>query len=185
MTSFNKISIVIIIMIILSVVTSIGRDIWKLTWWMSFSLFHYYTTSPSLPEVKTAEFSFKLEYKINGKMHVIEDIYVAEYDGIGDSYEARIRKWKGYIKTSREEDVVLLKINKDKIYYEINFPEYWMGDVENLRYHDFKPSYTVYKSGPLEKFSVVKADELLEDYGIELISWEMDDPIENTFVSKK
>jgi hypothetical protein len=47
------------------------------------SIFHeIFSPSLSKPEVKSTELSFQLEYKINEETLVIEDIYVAKYNGI-------------------------------------------------------------------------------------------------------
>ncbi len=150
--------------------------------WNIMFLLMALSPDPPKPEVKSAEFSFRLEYKIDGETHVIEDTYVAKYNGI-DMNEGRgkFRKWKGHIKGSWDKNVFLSKINGDKIYYTINFPEYYMGDDSKPEFRDFGSFYSVYKIGPSTKHTIVELDELLEDYGIELISWEMDDPIVNTF----
>jgi hypothetical protein len=154
--------------------------------------------NPSRPEVKYAEFSFKLKYKINGELNVIEDVYVAKYNGIGmDEGSGKYRKWKGHIKGSRVKNVLLLETNTDKVYYTINFPEYYMGDDSKPIYPNFEPFYSVHRIGPSKfnpakldnrigpsKFSVVQLDELLEDYGIELISWEMKEPVVNNFIKR-
>ena len=127
--------------------------------------------NPPNPEVKSAEFSFRLEYKMNGETHVIEDVYVARYNGIGmNEGRGKFRKWEGHIKSSGEEEVLLLKINNEKIYYTIISASYYMGDSEVYRRYDIgvSPNYDFYKK-----------------HNIEIINFEIAPPIENTFIDRK
>jgi hypothetical protein len=149
MSVLKKVIIFIIISSILSLFTGVGRGVWTMTYLMvAFNYYALVQPAPSKPEITKGKFRFRLEYKINGETRVIEDIYIAKYKGIRmDEGNDKYRKWKGYIKNSGEKDVVLLKINKDKIYYKINFPDYYMGDGRKHIYDSFEPFYLVYKSG--------------------------------------
>ena len=82
----------------------------------------------------------------------INDIYVCEYDGIGTNEgQGKYVEWKGYIKSSNQENLVLFESDNKQIICDIGAPEYYMGDP----YY-----YETYATD-----NIVPQLNLIEDYG--------------------
>lgn len=154
----------------------------------------FFLPNPPEPKIKYGEFPFKLEYKINGERKLIEDTLICKYDGIDMiGVGEKRRKWKSYLKNGSKK-IILLQINDtDYIYYNPGSPEYYMGDEyiytgcmgdsrnKNSYYEKFTDAsfFKKYEDGQAE--GIIRAEELIEKYDIELISWEPSPPIINEF----
>jgi len=157
-----------------------------------------FNPNPQGPSIKYAEFPFRLEYKINDEYMVVEDTLICEYDGIEvDVAVGKYRKWKSYL-ASGNEKIVLQQTNSTfgfaapskkanlTIYYDSGPVWYYLGNPDGITYeYDFPNASFLdqYIGGGGSTYGVIYADELLDQYGIELISWEIAPPIENTFKS--
>jgi len=151
--------------------------------------------NPPTPEVKYAEFPFKLEYELNGEISVVEDILICEFDGFERLGTAgTYRRWNSYLK-SENETILLLDVRPLEevtergtkileLYFSWGTAGYYMGD--NSRNAGGAQSFS-YISSKYQKvdgevgYSAYLAEEAWEKYKIRLISWEIADPIENTF----
>jgi len=148
---------------------------------------------PPLPEITSAEFPFKLVYIIDGEEVVYEDVITCTYNGIiiEDGRPDKYRTWiNSYGKASytvlRELD------NEQAVIFNINYSAaYLMGDTESRNYYGDPPE--VILASPYKRHNgetaylfdkVIEAQELKDVYGIEIISFEMPPPIENTFLSE-
>jgi len=141
--------------------------------------------NPPLPEIRYGEFPFRLEYEINGERVVVEDTIICKFDGIETTVNGKYIKWKLYFKSGWESYKktgywgAIRVDDKNDIYFAIGGPHYYMNDnTTDINFHAFR----------IEKYSfggygtpTVKEDELLNTYGIRLISFEPSDPIVNTF----
>ena len=138
--------------------------------------------NPPEPEITYGEFPFKLVYEISGEQKVIEDTVICEYDGIGIGSGSKYRKWKSRLASGNKE-VILLRIdNKKHIYYLVGSPSYYMGDMrKNTTWEHFFPDAFLHDAKGFGMNDKIKADELLSEYGIKLISWEPSPPIVNSF----
>ena len=141
------------------------------------------------PEIKYGEFDFKLVYEIDGEIETIEGTYVCEFDGIDRSFVGASRSWNGYIKGHDGSTCYLLKtIGDSRIMVELNLTEeFFMSDPDNM-YSDgtllFKPDPYIYiTSGDptIEDPENGLYFELYEGDDIEIISFEYDSPIENSY----
>ena len=139
--------------------------------------------APPKPEITYGEFPFEVTYEIDGETITVKDIYVCEYDGIGANATGKYRLWKGYIKSTGEEDLVLLTDGNLKLVCALGWPSYYMGD-SYLSGEEFTP-YIYYEIYPNEfggtSSGVMDIEPILEKYKIKLISWELSEPIENSF----
>ena len=143
--------------------------------------------APPRPEITYGEFPFRLVYELNGEEIVVEDTVVCKFDGFGLSWggDGKWRKWKSYLASNGEQDVLLLVVNKEmKIFYSVGGADYYMGDKKeyvyapDYTYHQFPNAYYSNRNG---LSGLILADKLLDKYGIKLISFEPSDPIQNTF----
>ena len=131
------------------------------------------------PEITRAEFPIELTYKKDGETITTNVTYVGEYTGS----DPRIGgySWKGYIKGTKEEGILIFSQDKIKVFCVLGVPDYYMGDgeydKEKFKPHIVKKEKTLFDT----KVSVLSQSDLYEQYNIEIISWKIPDPIENTF----
>jgi len=142
------------------------------------------------PEITRGEFDFRLEYEVNGERIVIEDTIIVQFDGFSaDSGSmAWFRTWRVHLASNRRVRHLLLLELEDgrRIYYCLGSGGYLMGEpgIRELGiWAPFNAPILVQRSGsPLGSRSGVGGIEgLYNEFGIRLISWEHDPPIENNF----
>jgi len=140
------------------------------------------TTAPR-PEITKGEFPFRIEYEINGETVVIDDTVICEFAGYSspscDDYN-RYRKWKTSLVSGRKtsENIAIVIVENQQIYFYLGGPEYYMEARGNLNFHAFKlikHSFWSYST------QWIYSEELLNMYKIKVISYEFSPPIENTF----
>lgn len=147
---------------------------------------------PPTPEITSAEFPFKLVYIIDGEEVVYEDVITCTYDGFNNdaSRSDKYRVWsKEYAKDSL---IVLSRLNDEQvIYFCIQYSAaYLMGETPDaVNYYDDPPfvglgvKHEFYNGEIGYRYDrTLEADELKEVYNIEIVSFEMPPPIENTFI---
>lgn len=145
---------------------------------------------PPTPTIKYAEFPFELTYEFDGEIITVEDTYVCKFNGYGANEGTGIyREWKGYVKSTGEEDILLIEDDNILIFCSIGSAKYYMGDPEYFADGIARPEYRItpsiyYVEYPNElggKTIGRLENEHLEKYKIKLISWKLSDPIENSF----
>ncbi|WP_236290659.1 hypothetical protein [Paenibacillus allorhizoplanae] len=141
--------------------------------------------NPPRPEITYGEFPFRLEYEINGERKVIQDTLICEFDGFGaDEANGKYRKWKDRL-ASGNQRITLLKVDQTKeIYYSPGSPDYYMGDLKDTEgyRHGFPNALLIERrDGKFTSNRLIRADELLNKYHINLISWNPSPPIKNNF----
>ena len=157
--------------------------------WITIS----FSTIP-IPQIQYGEFPFRLEYEINGQRVVVEDTVICEYDGIGIRHgvfgvpTAKYIKWKQHLASNNngyDAYILLLKISGNVgVYYFVGDVRFYMG-IDDYSNEDMPYFHNgrIYSAAYIDQSgsTSIKADELLEKYGIKIISWEYSDPIVNTF----
>lgn len=157
--------------------------------------------SPPIPEITYGEFPFKLEYSIDGELFQVEDILICCYDGIGmNEGLGKYRKWESSFASGNEmivlyETVGLNELfheaetlyqvkNEDDfhtaIYFNPGSASYLMGD-EGMPSNFPNAEYIVTNKGDIIKKGVIRAADLLNNYGIILTEWEISSPLINQF----
>lgn len=143
--------------------------------------------NPPRPEITYGEFPFRLEYEINGQRKVIEDTLICEFDGFGsDEGRGKYRKWKQRL-ASGNERITFLKVDDSKeIYFFPGSAEYYMGDLDiGKNDSSFPNAVYVSKDGRMTTSGLIRADQLIKEYNIKLISWDASQPIKNNFSPSK
>ena len=141
------------------------------------------------PEVKEGRFDFSITYELNGEEKTFSAVYVCEYDGASWSIEGGdfSRDWKDCTEGDYEGDDYSAIIGKtedggDIILFFGIYPEYFMGDSMDGR---GVPEPSLYVSYPMAEdgsYELVNDQQELEEvYGVKIIRYEYDEPIENTF----
>ena len=138
--------------------------------------------NPPKPEITYGEFPIILVYEVNGEENIIEDTLICEYDGVSHygSPPIKERMWKHRFKRGR---LTLLQIGTTEIFYDVPGIAYsQMGDGPKKEYVSKDAYYNDTKENPnFVGRSYVGEEEVLEKYGIRIISWEIAPPIVNSF----
>ena len=140
---------------------------------------------PPKPQTTYGEFAFELVYTIDGEVHTINDAVVCEYDGIAvDEGVGKHNKWKGYLKSSGKEELVLYEEGGKRITCAVGSPEFYMnepGYYDVYEEHEVVPRLFLYEEhGEITSSCVLSDAEALE-YGIVLVSWHFSEPISNKY----
>ena len=132
------------------------------------------------PKVKSGEFNYSVTYEYKGELKTVSGVYVCEYDGVvwwtinSDPYVNWETRLEGELNT--ESIPICTTDDGGEIFITLLlYPEYFMGDPE---YADFEPVARV------ELFyddSQSDDEELIAEYGVKLVGFEYDEPIENSF----
>ena len=141
-----------------------------------------------VPEVKEGRFNFSVTYLINGEEKNYSGVYVCKYKGIHVTLVGSSRMWDGYIDGTDNYGLIeIQKTNDDGvIYIDFGFyPQYFMSDIE---YNNQIPqpyllvSYTNEETGEMSWFG--DEEEIVKKYGVKIISYDYDEPIQNSFENK-
>ena len=136
--------------------------------------------------VKEVRFNFSVTYEINGKEETIAGVYVCKFKKATASINGWWREWDTYIEGSdMKEEVVLFTTEDGRIDLDLGLDAfYFMSDPFYDRYEP-EPALSIYYSqkkreetGQLWSYDV---DLLLNCYGVRIISYEYDEPIENVY----
>ncbi|MDR2569292.1 MAG: hypothetical protein LBD23_03200 [Oscillospiraceae bacterium] len=151
--------------------------------------------APPIPEITYGEFPFRLEYEMDGEHYIIEDTLIAEFnrsiEGNATTWARRI--WDSKLESGNElRTYVLKEMTNVWITFHPGFAEYYMGDPHggNVETQNssrlFQPQIvirTVDTNGRvnLNSIWIEDAHEILEKHGILLVSWNLAEPIINSF----
>lgn len=145
------------------------------------------------PAIRHGEFPFRLVYELNGEEVIIEDTIIARFDGVVWNIGHRSRRWRGYlagesvVHVSRPLYLQLDAVNS--IYFRLGTPAHYMGDRNPLESSILFPGPPEL-ANPFHRVEQIKTsgwsprfteEELLENYGIRIISWDPSPPIRNRF----
>ncbi len=151
--------------------------------WIITSIGIWLSPNPTKPEITYGEFPFRLEYRIDDDIFVVEDVIICEYDGIKcDIDSGKYRAWKKTFKNTSEEKLLILTDGDTKIYCNLGSGGYYMGDLTHFANEPHTPEFYSITSYDDVDISLSGNDkELMEQYNIELIDWQFSKPIENKF----
>ncbi len=171
--SKSRITIISVAVAILIIVFSIP--------WFAYHVEMWLLPDPLKPQITSGEFPFELVYTLEGETVTVNDAFVCEYDGIGtDKGIGKHIKWKSYIKSSNQENLVLLDKNNKRIVCTIGEPDYYMGNPEHNT-QDVIPNLILFEDYGDITTSHSLSEKEKKEYKIKLISWKFSKPIENKF----
>ncbi len=132
-------------------------------------------------EITYKEFPMEITYKINDEIVTKKETYVVEYSGYdpmrGDTY-------KGYIKGTNEDGIILYAEDALKVICELGSTDYYIGKtsrpednvVPHIYCQETKQTFLFFKK---EEYTVLTESELYEQYGIEIVSWTTTEPLDD------
>lgn len=194
----KKLKVLIIILLIIVILPiAVITFFYLLSFSMVFGGFligHITAPIPDIPKIRYAEFPYEIVYSTAGEIHTANGIYVCEYDGVetepSSMGQTKVLAWKTYVsdeefeKANCDEDIPLFLNDNLEVYLEIGEPGYYMGqrDVKPID----KPELVCYViSEETRKVPQRAGESFREVCDVEIISYELPTPIENTFVPKK
>ena len=176
-------------------------------WWLLAIGLHL-SPAPPKPEIRCEEFDFKLVYEWEGEIRTVEDTVVCEFDGFNiDEGRGKTRRWKEYLKNEQGNELYAFRVERmdDPAfagYWRNRDPEYDQIVLQNVEHYKVvlsilsaeyfmgEPGWAQETDGPFVQVYDIDAgyykdpeasDAFVEEYGFEVISWECDAPIVNTF----
>jgi hypothetical protein len=133
------------------------------------------------PEIKEGRFHITVTYEHNGEVKEASAVYVCEYDGVvwyhvnRDPFVNWKESFEGDIKEGRVIPICNTEDGGEIVISLLLYPEYFMGDPA---YADYTPLIRAELWYPDEQ---IDDAEVIAEYGVKLISYKYDEPIENTF----
>ena len=143
----------------------------------------WFSPDPPAPAVTYAEFPFEIVYELEGETVTVRDVYVCAFDGFGwNEGIGKHRAWRGYLKSTGEERLILLTDGDLALACAVGYPAYYMSDPK-MAEEPYTP-YIYYikaddRGGTTTGISNIEA--LLEEHQIKLTHWQLSSPVENTF----
>ena len=141
------------------------------------------------PEIKEGRFNFSITYEIRGEVSTFSSAYVCEFDGTSWTIEGgrSTRDWASYTEGDHEGDdyCAIVGTTDDGgsivLFFGI-YPEYFMGDLTADRGIPEPSVYITYPENEYGETVIVNGpDEVEALCGVRIISYEYDEPVENTF----
>ncbi len=151
------------------------------------------------PTVKEGRFDFSVTYEVDGEQETVSGVFVCKFSKVVFALDGSYIEWDSYVQdtalANRLEEsrgYLLLKTCDDgEIYLDINLSaEYFMGDPSYVDTDTFEPILDIsprlfieYSQTKGEQLEVWWSDDaaVLESYGVKVIRYEYDAPIENTY----
>ena len=146
------------------------------------------------PKIKEGSFKFSVTYEMDGELERISGVYFCKFVKISTSYDCAYRVWDGYVETESvrnrlEEDCTFMKLKTTEdgdIYLDFNlYPNYFLAEPGYEALKGNEPDlYICYTDEAVEEKLVYREydpEVLFENYGVRIVSWEYDEPIENIY----
>lgn len=139
----------------------------------------------STPWVRRGEFDFKIEYKVYDEIYEYKGTMVCKFEGFRIGGGNRRRQWsKSYKNLHGDivEENILYELDNHKIVLVLYKEEYFMSDPDET-YSDeelYFVSVIEIDTG-YSLYNCEEEDEIFQECGFEVISWECDPPIENKY----
>jgi hypothetical protein len=132
------------------------------------------------PTIKEGRFNISVTYEQDGETKTVSGVYVCEYDGIvwwtinSDPYVNWKTRLEGELNT--ESIPVCTTDDGGEIFITMFlYPEYFMGDPELAHFEPMVRAELFYEDRQIDD------TEIIAEYGVKLIKFEYDKPIENSF----
>lgn len=146
------------------------------------------------PTIKEGRFDFSVTYEIGEEQKTISSVYVCEFEESGMLMDGWYITWNAYVEDSEIEALfndesyyggILIGTNEyGKVYLDLSLDAGYLMAEPGSGHREYKPSIFIqYNEETTEKLNTYGESDpaILESYGVKLISYECDAPIENTY----
>ena len=146
------------------------------------------------PTIKEGRFDFSVTYEVDGEISTVSSTYVCKLEESGWHLDGWYIHWNAYIEDSEIEALVndesyyggiLICANEyGNVYLDLSLDAGYLMAEPGKEHREYKPSIFIrYNEETAEKLDTYEEREpaILESYGVKLISYECDAPIENTY----
>ena len=135
------------------------------------------------PTITEMDFPFSITYEFKGETVTIDDVYSARYDRNDGYADTKTRVYVGGIESLGEEETAYCIQDNDEgkiVLYTNLYSDYMMGDSDPRAYSGVAsiPQICIYDAEGNE----FTDEETLEAHDVKIISYDIPEPIENTFV---
>ena len=141
----------------------------------------------SVPEVEEGYFEFYVIYEIDGVYQTYSGLYVCKFDGAYITLVGNGIKWDSYIEGTTDQYITtILETDTYRVYLDLGFdPSYFMDDP-NYYGEQPRPSLLVeYNDTETGEIFFVRDElELYRNYGLRIIDYYYDEPIENSYYNR-
>lgn len=134
------------------------------------------STEPQ-PAITYGEFPVELTYQIDGEIKTVSGILVCKYS----HYDLEDRYWSSSLKETDETGFLIYEDKEVEIFCDVGCADYLMGEDVDPKYNEptFFTKRNVWWNGG--SASAIDEEELYLKYKIKVISWNVADPIVNSF----
>ena len=146
------------------------------------------------PTVKEGKFNFSITYAVDEEEKTIASAFVCEFVEAGRRLDGYYITWESYIEDSEIEALfpeydygcIIVQTNEDgTIYLDLSlYAEYFMSEPAYKDTRVFKPYLFIrYNEVAAEEKGTYGDDtpEVIASYGVRLVRYECDEPIENSY----
>ena len=146
------------------------------------------------PTIKEGRFNFSVTYAIGGEEKTISSVYVCEFEESGMLMDGWYITWNAYVEDSEIEalfhdesyygGIVIGSNEYGTIYLDLSLDAGYLMAEPGCENREYNPHIFIrYNEETAEKLDTYQenAPSILESYGVKLISYECDAPIENTY----
>ena len=146
-----------------------------------------FSEAPPKPQIKYGEFNYSVVYELDGQRKQIDGILVCEYDGISRNLDGNSIRWKTYIKGQEEDRYLITQNEHGKLYlylpsdarYYMDDPDYELYELNSVIEPWF--FWDTFKEDETEEIVILSEEEIIKLYDAKIISWEIEEPIENVY----
>lgn len=144
------------------------------------------------PTIKEGKFDFSVTYEVDGEQETVSSVYVCEFQESGWGLDGWYIYWNEYIEDielanlfEETRGYLLLKTTADgEIYLDLNLSAKFMADPRFDDNANISPRLFIeYNEAKYDEIGESYSEDVavLEGYGVKIISYEYDAPIENTY----
>ena len=145
------------------------------------------------PTVKEGRFDFSVTYEVDGEIKNISGVFVCEFVGAGSRIDGYYVEWNSYFLDDFEElfpvdhynCIVVKEHEYGTIYLNLDLQaKYLMSEPGYLDSNRCVPYLVIeYYEDKVDEIGSYSTDDakIIESYGVKIISYDYDAPIENTY----
>lgn len=145
------------------------------------------------PRIKEGRFNFSITYEVGGEQETISSAFICKFKEAGRSFGGYYISWDSYIEDEEIEalfpeynyNCIILETNEyGVVYLDLNLhAEYFMSEPGYEEIRDFIPYvYILYNEAFKEEKGYGDDDPtVLASYGVRIVSYSCDKPIENIY----